>query len=138
MREALAHLGKRVMLGHLAFGKYVETTSNTAKQSAFLQQLGAYANPFFSRALFLQEWRYSPLMPITLPSRDLKVPWTRMVQEVLRPDVEAKTMPMRFCYCGCRYAFTQNWFRPKQEPQSLPTLEDATSYFMDERSRDPI
>jgi len=102
----------------------------------FFQQLGTHANPFFSRALFLQEWRYSPLMPIALPSRELKVVRTRMIQEVLRPDVEEKTMPVRFCYSGCRYAFAQNYFPPRQELQSLPTLEDVTSYFMDEGSVD--
>jgi hypothetical protein len=98
----------------------------------FFQQLGSHANPYFSRALFLQEWRYSPLMPIALPSRNLKVIRTRVIQEVLRPDVPDETMSVRFCYCGCRYAFATDRFPPKQELQSLPALEDAPSYFMEQ------
>ncbi|KPL09158.1 hypothetical protein AMJ85_07115 [candidate division BRC1 bacterium SM23_51] len=102
----------------------------------FFAQIGAYSNPYFSRALFLQEWRYSPLMPIALPSRELKVIRTRMIQEVVRPDVEEKAMPVRFCYCGCRYGFARDRHPITPELQPLPSLEDATSYFMEEEEID--
>jgi len=55
-----------------------------------------------------------------------------MIQKVLRPDVEATTMPVRFCYCACRYGFARGRLSPTQELQPLPTLEDVTSYFSDE------
>lgn len=100
--------------------------------AGFFAALGRYANPAFSRALFLQEWRYSPLMPIALPSRDLKVIRTRMIQRVYRPDIEGETMPVRFCYCGCRYGFPQDRFCPELQLLPLPGLDEAESYFSED------
>lgn len=95
----------------------------------FFVTLGRYVDPAFSRALFLQEWRYSPLIPIALPSRDLKVIRTRMTQGVYRPDVQEETMPVRFCYCGCQYGYPPDRFSPTPQLLPLPVFDEVESYF---------
>jgi SAM-dependent methyltransferase len=101
----------------------------------FLQGLGQWSNPFFSRAIFLQEWRHSPLMPIALPSRDLKVVKTMMEQEAVRPDVEKETLYTRFAYAGCRYGYSLENGRAIPTLQTLPIYQDWQSAFSEEGTR---
>jgi hypothetical protein len=55
-----------------------------------------------------------------------------MIQKVVRPDVEETTMPVRFCYCACRYGFAREQLSATQQLQPLPTLEDVAGHFSDE------
>ena len=49
----------------------------------FYINLGEFADPYFSRALLVQENRYCPLLPVCLPSNELKVIRTLMEQEAI-------------------------------------------------------
>jgi hypothetical protein len=103
----------------------------------FYMKLGAFSDPYFSRALLVQENRYSPLLPICIPSRDLKVIRTNMEQVAIRPDCIKKTMKVPFAYCAFKYAYKKNTCSRYPVPQPLPHLEGMLNCF-DEDFQDEI
>jgi len=95
----------------------------------FLNNLGKYANPYYSRDLLLQENRYAPLIPICLPSQELKVIRTSMTQKTIRPDYSSETMIVPFAYCGYKYSFSNKAISNYPIPQPLACLENFANCF---------
>ncbi len=97
-------------------------------------QLGVYSNSYFNRALLLQEWRYAPLIPVCLPSKQLQVVRTWMVQETIRPDCDYATMKVRFGYCGFHYGYSDSRLAGHPVPQPLSQMQDLTNCFEETQS----
>jgi len=98
----------------------------------FYMNLGESADPYFSRALLVQENRYCPLLPICVPSSDLKVIRTYMEQEALRPDCPTETMKVPFGYCAFKYAFNNQNLTRYPVPQPLPHMSEMQNYFQED------
>ena len=97
--------------------------------AGLFQQLGAHANPLFSRAVLMQESRHCHLISVALPDRDLKVTHTWMTQETDRPDVATPTMNVRFAYCGYRYGFSRESLSAVQEMLPLPVGDPSAVHY---------
>jgi len=97
----------------------------------FYMNLGESADPYFSRALLVQENRYCPLLPICVPSSDLKVIRTCMEQEALRPDCPTKTLAVPFGYCAFKYAFNPKNLTRYPSPQPLPHMSEMQNFFQE-------
>lgn len=100
----------------------------------FWNSLGRYANPYFSRVLLLQENRYSPLMPISLPSQGLKVIRTSMIQKTIRPDYSGETMIVPFAFCGYKYCYSNKGITNYPTPHSIAYLDNLTNCFYENDS----
>ena len=108
----------------------------------FYMRLGEFADPYYSRSLLVQENRYSPLLPICLPTGNLKVIRTYMEQEALRPDCPTETMKVPFAYCAYKYSYSTEGFSRYPITQPLPHMEDMKNCFEEgvdvEFSKNPI
>jgi hypothetical protein len=102
----------------------------------FYIELGKCADPYFSRALLVQENRYSPLLPICLPSGDLKVIRALMEQEAMRPDCPANTMKVPFAYCGFGYGYPNRRVSRHVVPLPIPHMVDMRNCFKETRSEE--
>jgi hypothetical protein len=102
----------------------------------FYIELGRCADPYFSRALLVQENRYCPLLPICLPSKDLKVIRALMIQEAMRPDCPTDTMKVPFGYCGFEYGYPAKRVSRYPVPQPLSHMEDMQNCFEESVSED--
>ena len=132
-----------LMYGHKALEKdpqcsdpiaHARPCDRPALLAKLFQQLGTYANPYFSRNVLMQESRHCHLISVALPDRELKVTHTWMNQETDRPDVETPTMNVRFGYCGCKYGFSNRNFSSTPELQPLSGQDLFASSFSKESS----
>lgn len=95
-----------------------------------IDSIGAYANPFFSRALLLQESRYANLIPLCLSLSDLEVTRTSIAQATVRPDIEQPTFYSPFGFCGFCYRYGANGANAPNRPTARPLdiLEGRASF----------